>query len=238
MSPAPATRSPATASPASSPRRSANVLLLSATPHSGKSDGFRRFSACSMMGFSAVLRSTRDRVQELVARTEKRTRDRQRRTAAVHAPHDDAWRSFRTAIGRSNAMLYDAVTEYVREGYGRAVREKRPAVGFLVLLMQRLVSSSTAAILAALEKRAAALDAAPEQLELAAIAWGLGRAHRRRAVRADRRAARPRLGQRARARFRICCSALDVPRRAVSTPRCVISSICFASSRRARATPM
>jgi hypothetical protein len=54
--------------------------------------------------------------------------------------------------------LYEAVTDYVREGWGRAHRERRPAVGFLVLLMQRLVSSSTAAIRTALERRAATLD--------------------------------------------------------------------------------
>src|SRR5207302_4767441 len=62
--------------------------------------------------------------------------------------------------------LYEAVTEYVRHGYDRARRERRPAVGFLVLLMQRLVSSSTAAILAALERRLVAVTVEGQQLRL------------------------------------------------------------------------
>ncbi|MFN2469624.1 MAG: DEAD/DEAH box helicase [Gaiellaceae bacterium] len=146
-----------------------NVLLLSATPHSGKSDGFRRFVGLLDDEFFGSLPLTRNRVQELVARTEKRTAiDRAGRP--LFMPRATTMEVVRYGDRTVERELYDAVTEYVREGYGRAVREKRPAVGFLVLLMQRLVSSSTAAILAALEKRAAALDAAPEQLELGAFA--------------------------------------------------------------------
>ena len=40
--------------------------------------------------------------------------------------------------------LYEAVTEYVRDGYNRAIKEKQTAVGFLMILMQRLITSSTA----------------------------------------------------------------------------------------------
>lgn len=142
-----------------------NVLLLSATPHSGKSDGFRRFIGLLDSGFFNGLPLTRDRVQELVARTEKRTAvDRSGRPLFV--PRTTVMEVVCYGDRKVERELYEAVTEYVREGYGRALRERRPAVGFLVLLMQRLVSSSTAAILAALEKRAAALDAAPQQLEL------------------------------------------------------------------------
>src|SRR6266545_1350892 len=62
--------------------------------------------------------------------------------------------------------LYEAVTDYVRHGYRRARVERRPAAGFLVLLMQRLVSSSTAAILAALERRLLAVTTEDQQLRL------------------------------------------------------------------------
>lgn len=146
----------------------ANVLLLSATPHSGKSDGFRRFIGLLDAEFFAGAPLTRDRVQELVARTEKRAAiDLAGRP--LFMPRTTTMEVVRYLDRAVERDLYDAVTEYVREGYGRAVREKRPAIGFLVLLMQRLVSSSTAAILAALEKRAAALDETPEQLELGAM---------------------------------------------------------------------
>jgi superfamily II DNA or RNA helicase len=145
-----------------------NVLLLSATPHSGKSDGFRRFIGLLDRSFLNGLPLTRDRVQELVARTEKRTAV-DGSGMPLFVPRTTVMEIVRYGDRTVERELYEAVTEYVREGYGRALRERRPAVGFLVLLMQRLVSSSTAAILAALEKRAAVLDAAPEQLELGPI---------------------------------------------------------------------
>ena len=149
-----------------------NVLLLSATPHSGKTDGFRRFVGLLDEEFLGSAPLTRDRVQELVARTEKRTAtDLDGRP--LFMPRTTTMEVVRYGDRTVERELYEAVTEYVREGYGRAVREKRPAIGFLVLLMQRLVSSSTAAILAALEKRALALDTTPEQLKLGAptIDW-------------------------------------------------------------------
>ena len=37
--------------------------------------------------------------------------------------------------------LYDMVTEYVKHGYNRAVREKKYYISFLMTLMQRLVTT-------------------------------------------------------------------------------------------------
>src|ERR1019366_316244 len=62
--------------------------------------------------------------------------------------------------------LYDAVTEYVRDGYNRAMREKQTAVGFLMILMQRLVTSSTAAIRTAMARRLEVLELPAGQLSL------------------------------------------------------------------------
>lgn len=134
-----------------------HCLALSATPHSGKSDAFRRFCGIVDDRFLHGLPIQRETVGPILARTEQRV--------AV----DNAGRPLFTARstrleivpygGRGiERALYEAVTDYVREGWGRAQRERRPAVGFLVLLMQRLVSSSTAAIRTALERRAATLD--------------------------------------------------------------------------------
>ena len=63
-------------------------------------------------------------------------------------------------------LLYEAVTEYVREGYNQAMREKRSYIGFLMILMQRLVASSTKAIRATLERRLEALREPQEQMTL------------------------------------------------------------------------
>jgi hypothetical protein len=50
-------------------------------------------------------------------------------------------------------QLYESVTDYVREGYNQAKASKQNAVGFLMILMQRLVTSSPAAIRATLARR-------------------------------------------------------------------------------------
>jgi hypothetical protein len=54
----------------------------------------------------------------------------------------------------------------VREGYNQALREKKSYIGFLLILMQRLVTSSTRAVRATLERRLEALRQPEEQAEL------------------------------------------------------------------------
>jgi SNF2 family DNA or RNA helicase len=143
------------------------LLLLSATPHQGKSDAFRR-----LIGFldPDALQSdeaiSREAVVPYVIRTEKRR--------AIDAGGDPLFKPRFTqlvpidwAVGHAEQRaLYEAVTEYVREGYNRAIKEKQTAVGFLMILMQRLVTSSTAAIRIALERRLEALGAPDGQLSL------------------------------------------------------------------------
>jgi superfamily II DNA or RNA helicase len=141
------------------------LLLLSATPHSGKSDAFVRLLALLDDAFVHGRPIDRATVGPLVVRTEKR-----------HATDNDGRPLFRprTTIlstvpygGRTvERSLYEAVTDYVRHGYRRAQAERRPVMGFLVLLMQRLVSSSTAAILAALERRLIAATVESQPLRL------------------------------------------------------------------------
>jgi superfamily II DNA or RNA helicase len=141
------------------------LLLLSATPHSGKSDAFARLLGLLDDGFLHGRPIERAAVAPLVVRTEKRHATdssgrplfRPRTTTLATVPYGDR------AVERS---LYESVTDYVRHGYRRARAERRPAVGFLVLLMQRLVSSSTAAILAALERRLVAITLEGQQLRL------------------------------------------------------------------------
>lgn len=141
------------------------LLLLSATPHSGKSDAFARLLGLLDEDFLHGRPIERSAVAPLVVRTEKRNATdsagrplfRPRTTTLATVSYGER------AVERS---LYESVTDYVRHGYRRARAERRPAVGFLVLLMQRLVSSSTAAILAALERRLVAVTVEGQQLRL------------------------------------------------------------------------
>ncbi|WP_454278194.1 DEAD/DEAH box helicase [Sphingomonas sp. Marseille-Q8236] len=145
-----------------------NLLLLSATPHSGKSDQFLRLmQLLDREAFPGEDCIDRDRVAPYVVRTEKRLaidnegnplfKPRQTRLVTVDwAPRHDAQR-----------QLYEAVTDYVRHGYNQALKSKQRHIGFLMVLMQRLVTSSTAAIAATLGRRLQALEDTPAQLSLA-----------------------------------------------------------------------
>lgn len=142
------------------------LLLLSATPHQGKTDGFHRLlSLLDAEAFPNVNSVTRERVRPYVIRTEKRS--------AIDAEGKPLFRPRRTELWpvawqrrhEQQRALYKAVTEYVRHGYNQAVREKRNYIGFLMLLMQRLVVSSTRAIRAALERRLEVLMGPERQLD-------------------------------------------------------------------------
>jgi superfamily II DNA or RNA helicase len=135
------------------------LLLLSATPHQGKTDQFHRLmQLIDRDSFPNESSVTSERVHPFVVRTEKR--------AAIDAEgkplfkprmtrlHPVAWQERHAA----QKALYEAVTDYVRHGYNQALAAKQRHIGFLMILMQRLVTSSTAAIRATLEKRQALLD--------------------------------------------------------------------------------
>jgi len=143
------------------------LLLLSATPHQGKTEQFHRLiSLLDPEAFPDVTSVAKERVQPYVIRTEKRS--------AIDAEGKPLFKPRRTELvsvswedrRRDQRQLYEAVTEYVREGYNQAIRERRNYIGFLMILMQRLVVSSTRAIRTALEKRLEVLETPEEQLTL------------------------------------------------------------------------
>ncbi|WP_256666327.1 MULTISPECIES: DEAD/DEAH box helicase [unclassified Pseudomonas] len=143
------------------------LLLLSATPHQGKTDQFMRLmQLLDREAFPNEGSVTRERVKPFVIRTEKRLsinaeglplfKPRMTRLQPV------AWESRHIAQYR----LYEAVTEYVKHGYNQAMAAKQRHIGFLMILMQRLVTSSTAAIRTTLERRLLALDTPQHQPSL------------------------------------------------------------------------
>jgi len=143
------------------------LLLLSATPHQGKTDAFRRIlSFLDEDAFPDDDLINRESVSPFVIRTEKRN--------AIDAEGQPLFKPRHTQLvsvawggeSQDQKVLYDAVTEYVREGYNQARREKNSAIGFLMILMQRLVTSSVRAIRIALERRLANLELPTGQLSL------------------------------------------------------------------------
>jgi len=139
-----------------------HILLLSATPHQGKGDAFHRlFTILDQDAFPEESDVTHKNIRPYFIRNEKRSvvdgngklifKPRKTRTITVE------WEE-RHSLQR---QLYEEVTEYVREGYDRLSRlrgTKRIAIGFLLVLIQRLVTSSTRAVVRTLERRLALLS--------------------------------------------------------------------------------
>ncbi|NMA84569.1 MAG: SWF/SNF helicase family protein, partial [Epulopiscium sp.] len=100
----------------------------------------------------------KENVSQYIIRTEKREaidnkgnrlfKDRQTQLVEVE------W----TEKHSNQRLLYEKVTEYVKNGYNRAIKEKKHYIGFLMVLMQRLVTSSTAAIKDSISRRIEILE--------------------------------------------------------------------------------
>lgn len=151
-------------------KASPHLLLLTATPHSGKTEPFLRLmQLLDSDAFPNTKAVVREQVAPYIIRTEKgeavdndgKSLFKERHTHLVKVE----WQE-RHSLQKE---LYDQVTEYVRTGYNKAIREKKPYVGFLMVLFQRLVSSSTAAITDALERRMNILTTQSDQLHTASI---------------------------------------------------------------------
>lgn len=137
-----------------------NVLLLSATPHRGKSDHFRRI--LQLLDADAFSGEGMPKISELepyVVRTEKRQAIdyngkplfNKRNTQKVIVYYNDSEHS-------KQRKLYESVTKYVTEGFNLAQQTKDNSYGFVMILFQRMMSSSTQAILDAMQKRANRLE--------------------------------------------------------------------------------
>jgi len=137
------------------------LLLLTATPHQGKTDQFRRIlSLLDGERFIETQELSAAIVKPYVVRTGKRSAInadgmplfQPRRVEMIAVKWDDP----HYAIQRE---LYEAVTLYVRQGYRQAMAEKAFTETFLLILMQRLVTSSPAAIERAIRRRLTTLAA-------------------------------------------------------------------------------
>ncbi len=134
------------------------LLLLSATPHQGKSDAFHRLMRLlDPMVFSSLERVTRKKVSQFVIRTEKR-KAMTAEGKPLFLPRTTKTIEINLSVNFAQAELYEAVTNYVKEGYNRSIKDKKPHIGFLMVLLQRIVTSSSQAIRHTLERRLEILE--------------------------------------------------------------------------------
>jgi SNF2 family DNA or RNA helicase len=136
-----------------------HLLLLSATPHQGKTDAFiRLMSLLDKRRFFEGMTISHDIVAPYVIRTEKRLAVNLNGKALFKPRHTRLMSIQWSSDHKNQKELYQKVEEYIRTGYNKAKKEHRNYIGFLMVLMQRLVSSSTYAITVALENRLKTLN--------------------------------------------------------------------------------
>ncbi len=132
-----------------------NVLLLTATPHRGKSDHFRRI--LQLLEPDAFAGEGLPEIKELesyVIRTQKRLAvDYEGNKLFMERITHRFDVSLEPMKHYKQIDLYESVTGYVRRGFNTARQQKNTARGLIMVLFQRLVSSSTAAILSAMQGR-------------------------------------------------------------------------------------
>lgn len=152
-----------------------HVLLLSATPHRGKSDHFRRLlRLLDADAFSGEGMPSLSELNPYVVRTEKRQAVdyngkplfNKRRTETIEVSYD-------SAKHRKQKALYTAIGNYVTTGFNLAQQTNNTSYGFVMILFQRLMSSSTKAILDAMERRVERLSSDKEDVTKESIATTL-----------------------------------------------------------------
>ncbi len=132
------------------------LLLLSATPHNGKTEPFLRLvRLLDEDAFPNAKSIVKEQVAHFLIRTEKREAIdnngnllfKSRITHLVTLQWDS-----RHSLQRE---LYKMVSSYVSKTYNKALRNKKKnmCLIFLLIIMQRMVTSSTAAVRQSLEKR-------------------------------------------------------------------------------------
>ena len=132
------------------------LLLLTATPHNGKTDPFLRLvRLLDEQAFPNYKSIVKEQVAPYLIRSEKREAIdnngnllfKKRYTHLVELHWDE-----RHSLQR---QLYELVSSYVSKTYDKARRnrKKNMCLIFLMIIMQRMVTSSTAAVRQSLERR-------------------------------------------------------------------------------------
>ncbi len=132
------------------------LLLLSATPHNGKTEPFLRLvRLLDAKAFPNAKSIVKEQVAPYLIRTEKREAIdnngnllfKNRITHLVTLQWDE-----RHSLQKE---LYQMVSSYVAKTYNKALRNKKKnmCLIFLLIIMQRMVTSSTAAVRQSLERR-------------------------------------------------------------------------------------
>lgn len=142
-----------------------HLLLMTATPHSGKQENFQLFMA--LLDSDRFEGRYRDGVHSVEPKDLMRRMIKEELLTMEGKPLFPDRRAYTVPydLSHDEAELYDAVTQYVREEMNRAERlaqegeaRRGNTVGFALTVLQRRLASSPEAILRSLERRKARLE--------------------------------------------------------------------------------
>jgi len=140
------------------------LLLLTGTPHKGKSDQFYYLvSLLDPYRFSHESQITPDALSDLMIR---RLKDDMYDTDGTRMFPEKNIEALPVPMTPEERRLYENVTEYIREYYDLAQQEEKRVVGFTMVIYQKRLVSSIYAIRKSLENRMRAIqnDAVAEDL--------------------------------------------------------------------------
>ncbi|ELY78236.1 helicase domain protein [Natrinema pallidum DSM 3751] len=141
-----------------------SLLLLTGTPHKGKSDQFYFLvSLLDPYRFSHESQIHPDGLEDLMIR---RLKDEMYDTDGTRMFPEKNIEALGVELSDAERQLYDGVTEYIREYYNLAQQEENQAAGFTMVIYQKRLVSSVHAIRKSLENRMRAIqnDAVAEDL--------------------------------------------------------------------------
>ena len=140
------------------------LLLMTGTPHKGKSDQFYFLTELlDPYRFGHESDIDPEALQDLMIR---RLKDNIYETDGTRMFPEKNIEALGVEMSSAERKLYDGVTEYIREYYNLAQEEENQAVGFTMVIYQKRLVSSIYAIRKSLENRMRAIqnDAVAEEL--------------------------------------------------------------------------
>ncbi|WP_136602645.1 DEAD/DEAH box helicase [Salinigranum halophilum] len=141
-----------------------SLLLLTGTPHKGKSDQFYfLISLLDPYRFSHESQIHPEALEDVMIR---RLKDDMYETDGTRMFPEKNIEALPVEMSTEERQLYNDVTEYIREYYNLAQREENQAAGFTMVVYQKRLVSSIYAIRKSLENRMRAIqnDAVAEEL--------------------------------------------------------------------------
>lgn len=147
-------------------RKSPHCLLLTATPHKGDTENFRHLMRLideDVFSSSSINRNLREKANPYVIR---RLKENLTHFDGTPIFPKRTTKTIKFQLTNEELSLYNSVTDYVRLYFNRAINNGNNSTAFAMMLLQRRLSSSLAAIHLSLKRRYKRLEKLYYQTEI------------------------------------------------------------------------